>query len=175
MSLKVKNFFLLVVFVVLASVTTNILWMRFGWHILTQILLIISITWIGEHLISSQGYYYYTRHETNGPFVRNVPMWIFFLWVFSIQASLLISISLGFSGVSACLMSGWLASLVDFIFFEPFMSRMMQLWRWTPVENGYFAFIPSKFNRFTAPPGNYLTWLFFPILANCFLGIMMIL
>ena len=175
MSLKVRNVFLLVLVVVLASITTNILWARFDWHVLPQILLIVSIALIGEHLISSQGYYYYTRQDTNGPFFRNVPLWIPFLWVFSIQASFLISLILGLNGFAACLFSGWLASLGDFLLLEPFMSRMMQLWLWTPVERGYFSFIPSRFNRFIAPPGNYLTWLIFPILANSSLGLFAIL
>jgi len=173
--LRIKNFFLLVMFVILASITSNILWESFSWRILPQILLIIIITFIGEHLVSSQGYYHYTKQDTNGPFLRNVPVWILFLWVFSIQASLLISLGLGMDIIHACIMSGWLASIFDFLLLEPFMSQMMELWRWTPVENGYFGFIPTRFNRFTAPLGNYITWLLFPLLANCFLGIMILL
>ncbi|MFW9963329.1 MAG: hypothetical protein ACFFCX_07190 [Candidatus Sifarchaeia archaeon] len=175
MSLKVKNFFLLVMFVVLASVTSNVLWDTFGWRILPQIVMILIIAFIGEHLISSQGYYHYTRQERNGPFLRNVPLWILFLWVFAIQSSLLVALGLGMNGLSAFLISGWFTSLADFVLLEPLMSRMMELWRWTPVERGYFGFIPTRFNRFTAPPGNYIAWLIFPIFANCFLGITLLI
>jgi hypothetical protein len=175
MSLKVQNFLFLVVFVSLSTITSNILWNSYSWRILPQMLLIILIALVGEHLVSSQGYYYYTRHERNGPFLRNIPMWIIFLWIFLIQASYIVSLLIGLNGLSACLFSGWFASLIDFLFLEPLMSRMMGLWLWTPVEKGYFGFIPSRFNRFTAPPGNYITWLLFPILANCFLGIILIL
>lgn len=175
MSLRVKNFLLLVVLIVLASITSNILWETFSWLILPQILMIIVITFIGEHFVSSQGYYHYTRQETNGPFLKNVPVWILFLWVFSIQASLVIPLGLGMNGFHACILSGWLAFIGDFLVVEPLMSRMMELWRWTPVENGYFGFISTRFNRFTAPPGNYITWLLFPILANCFLEVMIVL
>lgn len=37
------------------------------------------------------------------------------------------------------------------------------------------VFSVEKDHRFTAPPGNYIIWLLFPILANCFLEIMIIL
>ncbi len=175
MSFKVRNFFLLVAFVVLSSITSNIMWEQFSWRILPHIFLIATIAMIGEHLVSSQGYYYYTRQERNGPFVRNIPLWIIFLWIFSIQASYLFALSIGFNGLIACLFSGWLSLLVDFIILEPFMSKMMELWLWTPVENGLFWFIPSRFNRFTAPPGNYITWLLFPIIMNSFLVLLLMI
>ena len=175
MNLGVKNFILLVIFVALSSATSNLMWNYFGWLILPHILLVIFIALAGEHIVSSQGYYYYTKQETNGPFVRNVPVWIVFLWVFSIQSSLLIAIAFGVEGVSACIISGLLASIGDFILLEPLLSRVLGLWLWTPVQRGYFRFIPPRINRFTAPPGNYITWLLFPFLANCFLGILIIL
>ncbi len=174
MSFKVRNFILLVTFVILSSFTSNLMWEEFSWRILPHIFLIMTIAMIGEHLVSSQGYYYYTRQERNGPFVRNVPIWIIFLWVFSIQASYLVALSLGFDGILACLFSGWLALLADFVLLEPFMSKVMELWLWTPVENGYFRFIPTKLNRFTAPPGNYIIWLLFPIFMNSVLGLLML-
>ena len=175
MNLRIRNFFLLVVFVALSSMTSNLMWNYFGWLILPHSLVIISIALAGEHIVSSQGYYYYTKQETNGPFVRNVPIWIAFLWVFSIQSSLLIAIAFGAEGVFACIISGLLASIGDLILLEPLLSRVLGLWLWTPVKSGYFGFIPSRINRFTAPPGNYIAWLLFPILANCFLGIMIAL
>lgn len=174
MSLRLRNFALLVVFVVLAVLTSTIMWDLFNWRMLPHILLVISVAVIGENLVSSQGYYHYTRQETNGPFVRSVPLWIMFLWVFCVQTGFLVSLNLGLGGISACLMSGILISIADLLLIEPFMSRTMELWRWTPVVNGYFRIVPSKVHRFTAPPGNYVTWFVFPILANCFLVSLMI-
>lgn len=174
MTFSLRNFYLLVLFVVLAALTSSIMWDLFGWRMLPHMFLVLSVAVIGENLVSSQGYYHYTQQDTNGPFVRNMPIWIIFLWVFCVQASLLIPLSLGLGGFSAILASGILASIGDFLFFEPYLSRRKELWRWTSVENGYFEFIPSKLNRFTAPPGNYITWLVFPILANCFLAFLMV-
>lgn len=139
-----------------------------------HLLLILLVSVIGENFVSAQGYYHYTKQEQNGIFVRNMPLWIMFLWLFCIQGSLLIPYILGFDPVSTILASGFIASMVDIILFEPYMSRRRGLWLWTSVNNGYFEFIPSKLNRFTAPPGNYITWFMFPILANCFLALLII-
>lgn len=175
MSANIRNFILLVVFAGLSAITTHAMWSYYEWRVIPYIILILSIVVVGENIVSSQGYYHYTRQAVNGPFVRNMPIWIMFLWIFSVQASLLIAIFMGLNGVSAILFSGWFSLTVDFLFLEPFMSRRKELWRWTPVENGYFEFIPDRMNRFTAPPGNYVAWFVFPFLANCFLAVLMLL
>lgn len=174
MSFTIRNLAFLVVFVVLATITSHVMWIYFEWRMIPHLLLILFVSVIGENIVSSQGYYHYTRQESNGVFVRNMPLWIMFLWVFCIQASLLIPYSLGLDAVSTILASGFIASMVDIILFEPYMSRKKGLWLWKSVENGYFEFIPSRLNRFTAPPGNYITWFMFPILANCFLAVLML-
>ena len=166
---RLGSFVLLVLFGGLASITSQLMWSIFGWSILLQLLLIFAIASAGESFVSSQGYYHYTRQERNGPFVKNVPIWIVFLWIFFIQSSLLFSLSLGFTGIQAATMSGMIACLIDFLLLEPLLSRNMELWRWTSVRRGYFAFIPAKFNRFTAPPGNYIAWMLFPVIANALL------
>jgi len=145
------------------------MWSIFEWLVLLQLLLIFTIASAGESFVSSQGYYHYTKQERNGPFVKNVPIWIVFLWVFFIQSSFLFSLSLGFTGIQAATMSGMIACLIDFLLLEPLLSRNMELWRWTCVKKGYFAFIPARFNRFTAPPGNYIAWMLFPLIANSIL------
>ena len=167
---RLRSFYLLLAFIALASITSNLMWFYFQWRMIPHLFLIILVALLGENLVSSQGYYYYTKQETNGPFLRNMPVWIMFLWVFCVQCSFLLPLALGLNTVSAIIASGFLASLGDFLIFEPFMSRRQRLWLWTPVEDGYFEFIPQQLNRFTAPPGNYITWLIFPILANCFLA-----
>ena len=83
--------------------------------------------------------------------------------------------TLGLGGFAAIYMSGCLALLGDFLFFEPYMSSRKELWLWKSVDNGYFEFIPTKLNRFTAPPGNYITWFLFPLLANAFIASLVIL
>jgi hypothetical protein len=174
MSLKIRNFVYLVIFGILATMSSHMMWVIFQWRLIPHLILIISVAVVGENVISSQGYYYYTRQETNGPFVRNMPLWIMFLWIFSVQSSFLIPIYLGFNGLAAVYISGCLALLGDFILFEPYMSRKKELWRWTAVDRGYFEFIPPKLNRFTAPPGNYITWFAFPLVANSFLVLLML-
>jgi hypothetical protein len=169
MSIRYRNLTFLVGFAIPAVITSHMLWGFYGWRIIPYMIIILSVVLVGENLVSSQGYYHYTRQDTNGPFVGNVPLWITFLWIFCVQASFIVSMYLGLGGFSACIMSGILASIADLLFFEPYLSRTKELWRWTPVENGYFRFIPSKVHRFTAPPGNYITWLLFPILANLLL------
>jgi hypothetical protein len=175
MSIRFHSFSFLVVFAILAAMTSHIMWGYFEWRIIPYLLIILSVAAVGENLVSSQGYYHYTKQNANGPFFINVPLWIVFLWVFCVQACYIGSIYLGLSGFSACFMSGILASIVDLLLLEPYLSRTKELWRWTPVENGYFRFIPPKAHRFTAPPGNYIAWLMFPILANCFLVTLMII
>jgi magnesium-transporting ATPase (P-type) len=169
MSSRVGSFIFLVAFGISATITSQLLWHLFGWLILVQLLLIFSIAAIGESFVSSQGYYHYTRQRRNGPFVRNVPVWIVFLWIFFIQSGLLFSLALGLDGFAAASMSGMVACAADFFLIEPFLSKYMELWRWTPVRRGYFSFIPAKLNRFTAPPGNYIAWLLFPMIVNGFL------
>ena len=165
----------LVAFVILATITSNMMWFHFQWRMIPHLLLIIFVAVIGENLVSSQGYYHYTRQDTNGPFVRNMPLWIVFLWIFCVQFSLLLPLSFGLNLFFAIYASGWLALLGDLLLFEPYMSRRKELWLWKSVERGYFKFIPSGLNRFTAPPGNYITWFLFPLLANSFLVSMMLL
>ena len=137
-------------------------------------ILILFVAAVGENFVSSQGYYHYTEQESNGPFLRRMPIWIMFLWVFTVQASVLIPLSFGLGGISAIVASGLIAASADFYFIEPLMSSRIGLWLWKSVDNGYFRFIPRGMNRFTAPPGNYLTWLMFPILANLFLAFLVI-
>lgn len=174
MSSRIGSLSLLFLFAGFASVTSQFMWMTFDWLMLVQLALIFAIVSIGESFVSSQGYYHYTRQDRNGPFVRNVPVWILFLWIFSIQGSLLFALSLGLSGIHAASMSGMIACMVDFLLLEPLLSRNMELWKWTPVRKGYFAFIPAKLNRFTAPPGNYIAWLIFPMIANSLLVFLML-
>lgn len=169
MNSRLGNLVLLLVFGALASITSQVVWSIFGWSMLLQLLLIFTLASAGESFVSSQGYYHYTKQERNGPFVKNVPIWIVFLWIFFIQSSLLFSLSLGLTGIQAATMSGMIACLIDFLLLEPLLSRYMELWRWTSVKKGYFAFIPARFNRFTAPPGNYIAWMLFPVIANSFL------
>jgi magnesium-transporting ATPase (P-type) len=173
MNSRVGSFIFLVAFSALATITSQLLWHLFDWLILAQLLIIFAIASLGESLVSSQGYYHYTRQKRNGPFVRNVPIWIVFLWIFFIQGGLLLSVALGLTGFAAASMSGMVACIIDFVLIEPFLSRYMELWRWTPVRRGYFSFIPARFNRFTAPPGNYIAWLIFPMIANGFLILLM--
>ncbi len=151
------------------------MWEIVGWLLIPQILIVLTIVNIGENFVSSQGYYHYPKANYNGPFIRNVPLWISFLWIFTIQGSFLFLISIGMSVIPSIIFSGWITSIVDFILFEPIMSNLLGLWQWTPVEKGYFGFIPSWFNRFTAPIGNYVVWLLFPIAANSFLIFLLVL
>ena len=137
-----------------------------GWSVLVQLAGIIMVAVFGESLVSSQGYYQYPKKNDNGPFIRNVPIWIPFLWIFSIQTSFLTGLVFGLSGIQAAVLSGILAVVFDLVFLEPYFSRRKELWIWDSVADGYFKFIPKQLDRFTAPPGNYITWLFFPIVMN---------
>jgi hypothetical protein len=163
---RVNRFAALVVFPSLAILSTAFLWSVGGWRVLLQGLAILIIATIGENLISSKGYYHYTRQDLNGPFIRNVPAWIPFLWIMVIQSSFLLGYAAGMSDIHACIFSGLIAMAVDLMLLEPWLSRRRELWVWTPVRGGYFDFIPPELNRFTAPPGNYIVWLAFPILLN---------
>lgn len=142
------------------------MWIYIGWSVLVQLAGIVVIAVFGENLVSSQGYYQYPKSYSNGPFIRNVPVWIPFLWIWSIQSSFLFCLAFGLSGIHAAIISGILAAVFDLIFLEPYFSRHRELWIWDSVADGYFKFIPKQMNRFTAPPGNYITWLIFPILVN---------
>ena len=170
-----KRFAVLMPFAILAAFTTQILWAKFGWPVLFQILFILIIAAIGESTVSSRGYYHYTQKDFNGPFVRNVPIWILYLWVFSIQCSFLIPLAIGFHVPAACFISGIFAFTADIAVIEPLLSRVVNLWTWTPVQKGYFSFLPRRFDRFTAPPGNYLVWFGFPIVANGLLVLLFLL
>ncbi len=137
-----------------------------GWRVIAQLIAIAFIVVGGESYVSSKGYYQYTRQINNGPFIGNVPLWIPFLWIFSIQAGFLIGFFMGLDGLGACIYSGLFAVVFDLVFLEPYFSRKKEYWVWKPVENGYFGFIPPKVNRFTAPPGNYIVWWIFPMFLN---------
>jgi hypothetical protein len=142
------------------------MWIYLGWSVLIQITGIVLVTVYGESLVSSQGYYHYPKKKDNGPFIRNVPIWIPFLWIFSIQAAFLTGLVFGLTNLQACVLSGIFAVIFDLVILEPYFSRQKELWIWSSVENGYFNFIPDELDMFTAPPGNYITWLMFPILVN---------
>ncbi|MFW9967896.1 MAG: hypothetical protein ACFFEA_12155 [Candidatus Thorarchaeota archaeon] len=154
-------------FLVLGTATTYALLNLIGPLALPQSLTVMFVAWLGEHYVSGKGYYYYTPY--NGLFVGRVPTWIPLMWVFVVQGGLLLFLSFGFAGVSAAVASGIFCALLDLAFIEPYLSARKTLWHWTPVHAGYFAFIPSKANRFTAPPGNYIVWFVFPALLNVLL------
>jgi len=154
------------ILVVLATSTTYLLWTMASWRVAVQIVAILMVGAIGEHYISGQGYYHYTKSKTNGFFVGRVPLWIPFMWVFAVQGTLLFSLMIGLPAAEAILSSGLLGAALDLVIIEPALSRERALWTWTPVDNGYFGFLPSQVDRFTAPPGNYLVWLLFPAIAN---------
>ena len=158
---KILSFFTL-----LASLSTWLMWYYVGWSVLFQLVGIVLVALFGESFVSAQGYYEYPKKQDNGPFFRNVPVWIPFLWIFSIQASFLIGLVFGLHAIQACILSGILAAVFDLVFLEPYFSSHRELWIWDSVEDGYFKFVPTELDVFTAPPGNYFTWLIFPILIN---------
>ena len=158
---KVLTFFTL-----LSILSSFLMWNYVGWSVLIQIAGIVLVAVFGESLVSSQGYYQYPKKGDNGPFIRNVPIWIPFLWIFSIQTSFLTGFAFGLSGIQACVLSGILAVVFDLVILEPYFSRQKELWIWDSVADGYFKFIPKQLDRFTAPPGNYIAWLIFPIVMN---------
>lgn len=173
--LRIYEFMLIVLFVILTSLTTYLLWPIVGWRVVIQISIIMSIAVAGEHYISGRGYYYYTKVKHNGFFVGRVPVWIPFMWVFVVQGAFAFSLMMGLLMIESLLCSGLLCLTLDLIIIEPLLSRKRALWAWTPVEDGYFGFLPSQLDRFTAPPGNYLVWLVFPIITNWCLYIMTII
>ncbi|MFX0053299.1 MAG: hypothetical protein ACFFAX_12860 [Promethearchaeota archaeon] len=165
-AIRARYLRILATFTILAAISTYWMFQYVGWSALAQLAGIILVAAIGESYVSSQGYYEYPKNHSNGPFIRNVPIWIPFLWIFSIQAAFLTGLIFGLSGLEACVLSGLLALVFDLLFLEPYFSRQKELWIWYSVQDGYFRFIPSRLDRFTAPPGNYLVWLIFPILMN---------
>lgn len=163
---------LTLLFVFLSVITLTPLWQLFGFHAIIQTVAILIVASVGEHVVSGRGYYHYTN--VNGVFVGRVPVWIPVMWVFVIQGALLLSLTMGLVGLQAILLSGIICASLDIIAVEPLLSAKYGMWLWTSVDEGYFKFIPAQVNRFTAPFGNYLTWLIFPILLNWFLGITLV-
>lgn len=165
-AVRAKYVKILTLFTLLASLSTLLMWYYVGWSVLFQLVGIVLVALFGESFVSAQGYYEYPKKQDNGPFFRNVPVWIPFLWIFSIQASFLIGLVFGLHAIQACILSGILAAVFDLVFLEPYFSSNRELWVWDSVEDGYFKFVPTEMDVFTAPPGNYFTWLVFPILIN---------
>jgi len=155
-------------FVILSSATTYLLWTEFQWRVGVQVLVIILVASIGEHYVSGKGYYHYT--PVNGLFVGRVPVWIPFMWIVFCHVGFLLALGGGLTEAPAYLSAGMFGLLTDFAAVEPVASRMKGLWLWKPVNNGYFGFVPPQVNRFTAPIGNYLVWFGFPVLASWLLG-----
>jgi len=164
---------LTVLFGILAVGTSSYLWHVYGFPALLQTVAIVLVAAGGEHFVSGKGYYHYTH--INGVFIGRVPAWIPLLWVAVIQSSLIVPLMVGTSMIEAITISGLLCFSLDFYLLEPLLSRKLGMWRWTAVERGYFRFIPKQVNRFTAPFGNYLTWLIFPIVLNSFLRYMILM
>jgi hypothetical protein len=98
------------------------------------------------------------------------------MWVFVVQASFIIPLMIGLSAATSIISSGLLCFIFDLVIIEPMLSRKRSLWAWTSVDKGYLGFLPSHLDRFTAPPGNYLVWFIFPVIANWILcGLMIFL
>ncbi|RDE12925.1 MAG: hypothetical protein C4K47_06975 [Candidatus Thorarchaeota archaeon] len=165
---KVFGLLLTVLFASLGAATSYLLWHAAGWYVIVQIFITLAIGGLGEHYVSGQGYYHYTN--VNGVFVGRVPTWIPFMWVFVVQGTLIAAILLGLKGFSAVTGSGILGLVLDSVFLEPYLSKTKGLWQWRHVESGYFHFVPPNLNKFYAPIGNYMVWLFFPIVMNWLLG-----
>lgn len=164
---KIVGITLTLLFSMLSVITSNLLWQHFGNMVFIQSILILIIATTGEHFISGKGYYHYT--EVNGLFFGRVPTWIPLMWIVAIQGSFVSLLMIGFQSVEAIAFSGIICSLIDFYVIEPLLSRKMGVWRWHSVEDGFFRFIPPRINRFTAPFGNYVTWMVFPLILNAFL------
>lgn len=146
----------------LGAVTSYSLWLAYGGSVGVQVLVTLLIASVGEHYVSGKGYYHYT--PKNGVFIGRVPLWIPFMWVFVVQLTYLIPLSLGVSVHGLCVVAGLLGLVLDMVMVEPILCRMRQLWSWTPVPGGYFSFVPAQLNRFIAPFGNYFVWFLFPFL-----------
>lgn len=151
-------------FFVLASITSYMIFQIFSLILFVQLFVILLVAALGEHYVSGKGYYHYS--QTNGLFIGRVPTWIPLMWVFFVQASFIVPYLFGIHIIIAVLISGVLCAAFDLIVVEPILCRMKKLWSWTTVDEGYFDFVPEQLDRFTAPPGNYVTWLIFPILMN---------
>jgi len=162
----------LLLYGILAALTISFLWEKYNFLVIVQAVTILIVATVGEHLVSGKGYYHYTGR--NEIFVGRVPVWIPLMWITAIQGTLILSLLVGLNGAEAVALSGIICASFDLYFIEPLLSRKLGMWRWTSVERGYFGFIPEQVNRFTAPFGNYLTWLFFPIAMNLFLSYMVV-
>ena len=151
-------------FLFLSFLICNLLWSFVGWYAYPQAAVVLIIAAIGEHYVSGKGYYFYTSR--NGYFVGRVPLWIPFMWVFMVQGTLLMTLVAGLTGFQAVYFSGIICMLFDLVIAEPFLCSQKRFWEWTAIDKGYFFFIPERFNRFTAPPGNYIIWFLFPFILN---------
>lgn len=165
---KVVGVVLTIIFLSSSVFTSYLLWLLFGWRVIAQIVVILSIGSFGEHHISGQGYYSYTSY--NGIFMGRVPLWVPFMWLCTIQCIGLFMYLIGITGFFAVLGSGVFGALLDFLVVEPIFCKFFGLWEWTQVNDGYFSFFPTELNRFTAPIGNYIVWLGFCALGNWILG-----
>ncbi len=166
---RLVGYSLILGFMLLAILFEWQLWPLYEWRLILQIDMVLLVSTLGENIVSSQGYYQYTKKTVNGPFARNVPLWIPFMWLAVIHASFLAALFTGIGEIAAGIISGFIASTLDFIIVEPLLSKALRLWEWKPVTKGYFHFIPRQLNRFTAPIGNYFTWLIFVTGSNLFL------
>ena len=164
--LKIYELMLVVLFFSLSAITTFWFWEIVNWRIVVQISIVMLVGISGEHYISGKGYYYYTNDKHNGFFIGRVPLWIPFMWVFVVQGMFIIPLLMGLIPIVSVIVSGLLCFILDLVVIEPILSRKRALWAWTPVEKGYLGFLPSQLDRFTAPPGNYLVWFIFPVIAN---------
>ena len=145
-------------------ITGHFLGQIVGILVIPHILFILAVSTAGEHYVSGKGYYRYTK--SNDHFVGRVPLWIPLMWVAIIQYALLVGWILNSNPIITITLSGLICLTLDSLFIEPYLCKKKQLWQWTNVDSGYFSFLPSSINRFTAPPGNYIVWLLFPLIAN---------
>jgi hypothetical protein len=143
-----------------------LLWQIFLWKLTVQMLFVLTVGTVGEHYVSSQGFYHYSQCGRNGPFLGNVPIWIPLMWLTIVQGTLVMTLLLNITGLMACVIAGLTALAADSLLIEPILSKRMGLWRWTSVERGYFAFVPHRLKRLTAPFGNYVVWFGFVGIAN---------
>ena len=156
--------FMLFLTIVAGLVTGHFIGQIVGVLVVPYILFILTVSTAGEHYVSGKGYYRYT--ESNGYFIGRVPLWIPLMWVATIQYSLLVGWLLNSNPIVSIMLSGLICLTLDSLFIEPYLCKKKQLWNWLEVDSGYFSFLPQSINRFTAPPGNYIVWLLFPLIAN---------